>query len=333
MESDCVAEWVDQCARRGRAGWGKARRDDGYGLLCAADLDPGHIAAQASRLIFVRAAFPWVADCVWTDRTDRLATVVAALAGQRVRELGFLGADAAASGALGRLAGSLENAGRQDKRVGACLDPSASAVALGILQDDDRAALVTASGLDVARQRIHPRLRRLPAPSRSVMKLEEASLVFAEDIAVLGGFRRSDWAVDLGAAPGGWTWWLLDKGMEVVAVDHGQLDPALFAMGRLTHERADGFVWRPQKPVAWVVCDMVDKPARVMARMLDWLQHGWARAALFNLKLPMQRRYQEVSTLLDRARDVLGEDALIRVQQLYHDREEVTVLMARGPVE
>ena len=50
-----------------------------------------------------------------------------------------------------------------------------------------------------------PRLRLPGAPSRSAAKLEEALLYFLGDEAerlLRGGMS----AVDLGAAPGGWTW-------------------------------------------------------------------------------------------------------------------------------
>jgi len=77
-----------------------------------------------------------------------------------------------------------------------------------------------------------------------------------------------------------------------------------------------------------VVCDVVDKPARTLALMQKWLQQGWARTALFNLKLPMARRYREAATLLERLQEGLWRqypDARIQAAHLYHDREEITV--------
>lgn len=38
-----------------------------------------------------------------------------------------------------------------------------------------------------------------------------------------------------------------------------------------------------------MVCDMVEKPAKVAALMAQWLVNGWCRETIFNLKLPMKK--------------------------------------------
>ncbi|MDI5035969.1 FAD-dependent 2-octaprenylphenol hydroxylase, partial [Salmonella enterica subsp. enterica serovar Montevideo] len=38
-----------------------------------------------------------------------------------------------------------------------------------------------------------------------------------------------------------------------------------------------------------------EKPAKVTALMAQWLVNGWCRETIFNLKLPMKKRYEEVS--------------------------------------
>ena len=181
-----------------------------------------------------------------------------------------------------------------------------------------------------------PRLR-LPreAPSRSALKLEEGVL------RLLTPAERQRWlcagreAVDLGAAPGGWSWQLARRGMRVTAVDHGRLDAGLLMEYPVTHVSADAFSWRPPGPVDWVVCDVVDKPARTLALMEKWLSRGWARVALFNLKLPMKRRHATVAEALQRLESLaLPEQGAttpqVRAAHLYHDREEVTVAVLPG---
>ncbi|MEW6132510.1 MAG: 23S rRNA (cytidine(2498)-2'-O)-methyltransferase RlmM [Pseudomonadota bacterium] len=173
-----------------------------------------------------------------------------------------------------------------------------------------------------------PRLK-MPreAPSRSTLKLAEALLemLSEQERAQLRPGRR---AVDLGAAPGGWTWQLVNRGMKVTAVDNGPMDKALMDSGLVEHLRADGFTFRPRHPVDWLVCDMVEKPARVVDLVARWFERGDCRAAIFNLKLPMKRRFEEVR----RARGILQErlgrlegNRRIAARQLYHDREEVTL--------
>jgi 23S rRNA (cytidine2498-2'-O)-methyltransferase len=92
--------------------------------------------------------------------------------------------------------------------------------------------------------------------------------------------------------------------------------------GRL---RADGFQWSPNKPLDWMVCDMVESPKRVAARMAQWFREGWCRHAIFNLKLPMKKRWDETRDCLAAFEAQAGRPLVVRARQLYHDREEVTV--------
>ena len=177
-----------------------------------------------------------------------------------------------------------------------------------------------------------PRLR-LPreAPSRSTLKLAEAIAVFLGD-RERDLLHEGQSAVDLGAAPGGWTWLLASRGLHVAAVDNGALAPALARSPNVEHVRADGLRWRPKRPVEWLVCDMVEKPSRVASLVADWLAAGAARNAIFNLKLPMRQRHDEVERCDAIIRDRLaaaGVDATLAFRHLYHDREEVTGYVAR----
>ena len=170
------------------------------------------------------------------------------------------------------------------------------------------------------------------APSRSTLKLEEAWHHF---------IPREQWdqrlapgmtAVDLGAAPGGWTWQLVNREIRVTAVDNGPMAESLMYSGFVVHQRADGFTFRPRHPVHWMVCDIVEKPARTAAMIETWLGEGLCREAVVNLKLPMKQRYAEVRRLLDRIESGLVERGLkvsIGCKQLYHDREEVTCHLRR----
>jgi 23S rRNA (cytidine2498-2'-O)-methyltransferase len=173
-----------------------------------------------------------------------------------------------------------------------------------------------------------PRLR-LPkeAPSRSTLKLEEAWHHFIPanewDMRLATSMR----AVDLGSAPGGWTWQLVQRGMFVEAVDNGPMDARLMDTGQVIHRLTDGFLFEPKKNVDWLVCDIVDKPARVSALIIKWVGKNYCREAVFNLKLPMKQRYLEVKKCEQRILselEALGFRVSVQFKQLYHDREEVT---------
>lgn len=172
-----------------------------------------------------------------------------------------------------------------------------------------------------------PRLR-MPssAPSRSALKLAEAMLEFT------GGrkFEPGLTAVDLGASPGGWTWQLVQRGFMVTAVDNGPMDARLMDSGQVKHRRDDGFHFRPPDPVQWMVCDMVESPARIARLVAKWIAEGWCVETIFNLKLPMKKRYEEVlrcRAIIDEA--LGGKGYYLRMKQLFHDREEVTAYLAR----
>ena len=170
------------------------------------------------------------------------------------------------------------------------------------------------------------------APSRSTLKLEEAWHTF---------IPRDQWderlsdemtGVDLGAAPGGWTYQLVRRGMLVTAIDNGPMAESLMDTGLVQHLMVDGFTWKPKQPVDWMVCDIVEKPARSAALLETWIGEGHCREAVVNLKLPMKQRYAEVRRLLERIADGLAARKVkvsISCKQLYHDREEVTCHLRR----
>lgn len=170
------------------------------------------------------------------------------------------------------------------------------------------------------------------APSRSTLKLEEAWHQFIPCDQWEDRLAPAMTSVDLGAAPGGWTWQLVARHMKVTAVDNGPMAESLMDSGLVEHVRADGFAFRPSRPVNWMVCDIVDKPARSAALIETWLGEGLCREAVVNLKLPMKQRYAEVRRLLRRIADGLvarDADVEIACKQLYHDREEVTCHLRR----
>jgi 23S rRNA (cytidine2498-2'-O)-methyltransferase len=168
------------------------------------------------------------------------------------------------------------------------------------------------------------------APSRSTLKLEEAFLVFLTEEQRKKSLRPGLSAVDLGASPGGWTWQFVSRGIRVSAVDNGNMDQRLLDSGLVHHVRGDGFTFTPKKPVDWMVCDIVEQPSRIARLCAQWIGRKWCRFSVFNLKLPMKKRYDEVK----RCRDIIASELEkhgmryeLSIKQLYHDREEVTAYL------
>lgn len=168
--------------------------------------------------------------------------------------------------------------------------------------------------------------------SRAEFKLLEALEVFGVTLPERGR------ALDLGAAPGGWTRLLLEAGLKVVAVDPAKLDPRLFRRPGLIHFR--GYAERyleieepGNKPQLFdVILNDMRMDARDAARLLIEMRgklhpDGFI---LSTLKLPHAtasidplRNLREATSLLSRYFD------LVRARQLFHNRQEVTVIVAQ----
>lgn len=117
------------------------------------------------------------------------------------------------------------------------------------------------------------------APSRAFAKLVEAELRLGRRIAA------GETCVDLGAAPGSWSYVALQRGASVTAVDRAPLRDDLMANPRLTFHRGDAFGFTPAAPVDWLVCDVIAAPERSAELTLNWLRRGWARHFIVTLKL------------------------------------------------
>ena len=121
--------------------------------------------------------------------------------------------------------------------------------------------------------------------------------------------------------------------MFVEAVDNGLIAESLMRTGLVGHFAADGFTYRPQYGrVDLLVCDMIEQPDRVAKLMGDWLVKNLAEHAIFNLKLPMKRRYETVTDALTLLRQRLNDAKIafnLRARHLYHDRDEITVAVVR----
>ena len=161
------------------------------------------------------------------------------------------------------------------------------------------------------------------APSRSYLKIEEALQL----LGVAPAPREK--VIDLGAAPGGWSYAFLKRGCRVLAVDNGpmKLKGVEALGGELTHLRANGLTFRPPPgwtPVDWLVSDMLVPPGPCVGLLRRWLQGGWARRFIVNIKLPQRMPL----TALQPVEALLLEQRGLRyhLRQLYHDRREVTAM-------
>ncbi|HOU11746.1 MAG TPA: SAM-dependent methyltransferase [Anaerolineae bacterium] len=160
--------------------------------------------------------------------------------------------------------------------------------------------------------------------SRAEFKLLEALEVFKLHLPA-GGV-----ALDLGAAPGGWTRIARQHGLRVIAVDPGDLDQRIAADPLVRHIRQTAQSYLPKTTVQFdiILNDMrmdARDSAQIMLAALDHLRaDGWA---LLTLKLP-ERKAEVVAAA---ALALLRADChVIGARQLFHNRSEITVALKAG---
>jgi 23S rRNA (cytidine2498-2'-O)-methyltransferase len=150
------------------------------------------------------------------------------------------------------------------------------------------------------------------------MKIEEALALFGESP------RAGQRVVDLGAAPGGWSYAFLRRGCRVTAVDRAALklgSPDRWG-GTLEHRREDGLRYRPAAAVDWLLSDMLVPPGVTLGLLRKWIGQGWTRRFIVNVKLPQKEPYAALRPLEQFLEREPGVEATLR--QLHHDRREVT---------
>ncbi len=287
-------------------------------------------------LVFARQVMPWFGLVENLPERDRATPLVeaAAAAGHRFSELILETPDTdeakQQSGFCRRFTPHLREA---LNRAGLYRTKSKTLPVLHVLFTDAHTAWLAACvpGQAAPWPMGVPRLR-MPheAASRSTLKLAEAILGLLTEEERTVHMRAGQRAIDLGAAPGGWTWQLAHRGLHVTAIDNGPMAESVMATGMVAHLRADGFTWRPPRTVDWMVCDMVEQPSRIASLMAEWVASGRCRRSIFNLKLPMKRRLEG----LDQCRSLIHKRVVqtgpydLRIKHLYHDREEVTAFLA-----
>ncbi|WP_207063904.1 23S rRNA (cytidine(2498)-2'-O)-methyltransferase RlmM [Motiliproteus sp. SC1-56] len=341
FESECAAEIVDLAQTRQVFGYVKASGGDGY--VCYVTQTPdGARRLQAEirfrDLVFARqwiAAGPLIEGLPTSDRIEPLLA-----AAQGLPQCGELLLETADTNAAKELATFCR------KFTSPCVQAFRRAGLLSATRDrrlprlhlfflDSTRVYMGVSPVDNSSP-YSMGIRRLKfpgqAPSRSTLKLEEAWLEMLSAKEREHHLVPGLTAVDLGAAPGGWTWQLVRQHMRVTAVDNGPMASELMESGLVEHVREDGFRYQPPKPVHWMVCDIADKPIRVADRVALWFAQGWCERSVFNLKLPMKKRYQALVQCRDLIHARLGEAGVpfeLDFKHLYHDREEVTGYLRR----
>jgi 23S rRNA (cytidine2498-2'-O)-methyltransferase len=343
FEKECGAEIQEKAAWNEIYGYLELKKNEGIVFFHLHESEHGEILMSKlplKRLIFTRQWFVTVTDIIDLPEYNRVEAITEALGTDWLyTDLRMETADTNDGKALSKFCRKLSVPLRQGLRKNKILTdkmPASKAdkdgTVLHALFLSGQQVILGFSFMRNSSEHVMgiPRLKFPSAsPSRSTLKLDEAFLYFIPrdewDTRLTSGMN----AVDLGSAPGGWTYQLVRRGMMVTAIDNGPMAESLMETGQVKHKMMDGFKYVPMKQnVHWLVCDMIEKPQRVAKLMSEWLLNGYCKEAMFNLKLPMKGRYQQVTDDLQTMKDAFLRHNVkyeLYAKHLYFDREEITV--------
>jgi 23S rRNA (cytidine2498-2'-O)-methyltransferase len=165
-------------------------------------------------------------------------------------------------------------------------------------------------------------------------QISRAEFKLLEAIESFGIYLPSDGqALDLGAAPGGWTRLLLDQGLSVVAVDPAQLDPRVAKRKHLEHYRgyAEDYLTTASKQNRQfdVIVNDMRMDARDAARLLGRAARCLRKegVVISTLKLPHATPTIDPLAMLKQALSIFSQHFEgVQARQLSHNRQEVTVV-------
>lgn len=133
-------------------------------------------------------------------------------------------------------------------------------------------------------------------------------------------------ALDIGAAPGGWTKVLSDYGYEVYAVDPGNLKEELYSIPNIKHFKCKIEDLNFEDTFDIIVNDMNVDP-QITAEIMNKLSNSLVKdgLAIVTFKLPgkIEETIKEAKEILQQKYDIL------KINSLFHNRQEVTLLIKK----
>ncbi len=157
------------------------------------------------------------------------------------------------------------------------------------------------------------------APSRAFLKLEEALLWSGAPV------RAGDVAVEVGSAPGGACFALLKRGLRVVGIDPGEMDPKILRSKDYRHlSKPVAGVFRDELPesVQWLLLDMNVAPS-VSLFAIDRLAVGMKDSLLgvfLTVKLNQWKFADQIPKMLEHVRS-MGMVKVRAIQLASHGQE------------
>jgi 23S rRNA (cytidine2498-2'-O)-methyltransferase len=148
-------------------------------------------------------------------------------------------------------------------------------------------------------------------PSRAYLKLWETFTL------TRAWPKAGEKVLDLGSAPGGWSFVLAELGADVLSVDKAPLDERVARRPNVTHRRMSAFALDPAEvgPVDWLFSDVICYPERLLKLVRRWMEAGVER---FVCTLKFQGETDHATA--ERFAEIEGG----RLMHLSHNRHELT---------
>lgn len=124
--------------------------------------------------------------------------------------------------------------------------------------------------------------------------------------------------LDLGSAPGGWTWVMASLGSKVISVDKAPLESRITAMPNIEYRQESAFALQPETigKVDWLCADIACYPERLLTLVERWLVSGLYHNCICTLKFQGETDHAVAA----RFKSIPGS----QLMHLFHNKHELT---------
>lgn len=149
-------------------------------------------------------------------------------------------------------------------------------------------------------------------PSRAYLKLWEFFTVHCQPP------KPKTKVIDVGSAPGGWTWVLAQLNLDVLSVDKAPLDASLEKKHNITFLKESAFALNPHDvgPARWLFSDIICYPERLLSFIQKWLQESSVDHMVCTIKFQGKADF----SIIDEFLKIPGSN----IVHLYHNKHELT---------
>lgn len=159
---------------------------------------------------------------------------------------------------------------------------------------------------------IHFKQDHTNPPSRAYLKLWEFFTLHVE------APKANERCLDMGSAPGGWTWVLLNLGCQVTSVDKASMDTSLDTYPNYNHLKQSAFALDPKTvgEIDWFFSDIICYPEKLFNLVKKWIDSKNVKNFVCTIKFQGETDFK----ILEEFKSIPGS----QIFHLYHNKHELT---------